>query len=135
MSIRASLLPKLRNQDMGHPPAATTMDNPFGLTSNHQNIDFSGAGNGAAGVGAAVVAEGVTLNNLVNNLGENLAQMYSGLGGISGKSGTWTRPPAYCQSSACPAFGAKIGKDLTKMGGDPRNLKYPQGQVGKTKCQ
>jgi RHS repeat-associated protein len=111
---------------------ATTMDNPFGLKSNNQNINYSGQG----GVASAIVAEGNTLNNLVNNLGENLGQMYSGLPGLTDARGwNWLRPPAYCQSAGCPSFGTDLGKALVKMGGDPNNLKYPKGQVGKTKCQ
>jgi hypothetical protein len=117
--------------------AATMLDNPFGLLDGKQhNLDFSNNGSPAAGVAAAVVVEGTTLNNLINVNHESLTQMYSGLGGIPNKkTGTWTRPPAYCSVPGCPAFGAKLGDQIKKMGGDPKDLKYPTAEVGGKKCQ
>ena len=109
--------------------AAMKLDNPFRLMVTvrtkrgiiQRSIDFAlRAANATVGFGNAVNVEGTTLSKYA---GETIEQMYSGQRG------------EYCQDPRCPTFGEKtIADALTKMGGDPNNLKYPQGQVGGIKC-
>jgi RHS repeat-associated protein len=120
----------------GTSAVAATMNNPFGLKGRGGNISYSS-------VGAAVTAEGKTLSTFVNTFGENLYQMYSGYPGVTNPPGwTWRTPPSYCQvaagfvgPNACQQFGATVAGALTKMGGSPTSLKYPQGEVDGTPCK
>jgi hypothetical protein len=123
----------------GTSTAATKLDNPFGLKDRGGNENFSSNVGPGAADGAAILAEGSTLSRFVNTWNENLYQMYSGYGGIA-QGGSWLRKPSYCQVSAgfvgpnsCQQFGGVVAAALTKMGGDPTNLKYPS-EVEGTKC-
>jgi hypothetical protein len=107
---------------------AKTSNNPFGLMYNRQNMSFDS-------VGDAVSEEGRTLNRYVNVYKFNIAQMYSGLPGVTDANGwNWVRPPAYCQGTGCQSLGEVIANALKSMGGDPNSLKYPCGKVGSTEC-
>ncbi len=114
---------------LGASHVAQSMNNPFGIKHHGKNVSFGS-------VGDAVISEGSTLNRFVNTWRETISQMYSGLPGISdNRSGTWIRPPAYCQGSGCQAFGQAVSGALQAMGGNPNSLQYPSGQIGSTKCK
>jgi len=108
---------------------AVNGNDPFGLRSNNQNLTYDT-------VGDAVLAERDTLNRQVNNYGNTVSKMYSGLPGVVAppRGWTWRRPPAYCQGSGCQALGKEISDDMKSMGGDPNKLAYPSGMVGSIRC-